>query len=56
MASTPQLAATVVERADDGCLPLGPEVDIATRVFTVEEARTNLQEAFELPFRAADQS
>jgi predicted RNase H-like HicB family nuclease len=43
-------------REDDGYVSLCPELDIASQGDTVEEARTNLQEAVDLFFEAADPS
>jgi predicted RNase H-like HicB family nuclease len=38
----------IIEREDDGYVALCPELDIASQGDTIEEARTNLQEALEL--------
>ncbi len=49
------LTATIW-REDDGYVSLCPEFDIASQGETVEEARTNLREAVELFFEAAEPS
>jgi predicted RNase H-like HicB family nuclease len=38
----------IIQREDDGFVALCPEVDVASQGDTVEEARSNLQEAVEL--------
>jgi predicted RNase H-like HicB family nuclease len=38
----------IIEREDDGYVALCPELDIASQGDTIEEARSNLQEALEL--------
>jgi len=38
----------IIEREGDGYVSLCPELDIASQGNTVEEARSNLQEALEL--------
>lgn len=43
----------IIEREDDGCVALCPELDVVSQGDTVEEARANLQEALELFFEAA---
>lgn len=43
-------------REEDGYVSLCPELDIASQGDTVEEARTNLQEAVDLFFETADAS
>jgi predicted RNase H-like HicB family nuclease len=43
-------------REDDGYVSLCPELDIASQGDTVEEARSNLQEAVDLFFETADAS
>jgi predicted RNase H-like HicB family nuclease len=43
----------LIEREDDGFVALCPELDIASRGDSVEEARRNLQEALELFFETA---
>lgn len=49
---TKQLTA-IIEREGDGYVALCPEVDVASQGDTVDEARTNLQEALELFFETA---
>ncbi len=44
---------TVIEREEDGYVTLCPELDIASKGQTVEEARANLREALELFFETA---
>jgi predicted RNase H-like HicB family nuclease len=46
----------IIEREGDWFVALCPELDIASQGKTVEEARTNLIEAIELFFEAADVS
>ncbi len=53
MKTTRQLTA-IIEREDDAYVALCPELDIASQGDTVETARTNLIEALELFFEAAD--
>jgi len=55
MAKTHQLTA-IIEREDDGYVALCPELDIASQGDSVEDARSNLAEAIELFFEAADSS
>lgn len=43
----------VIEREGDGYVALCPEVDVASEGDTIEEARSNLQEAVELFFETA---
>jgi len=43
----------IIEREGSGFTALCPEVDVASRGDTVEEARDNLREALELCFEAA---
>lgn len=50
-----QLTA-VIEREGDGFVSLCPELDIASQGDSIEEARSNLVEALELFFEAADES
>ncbi len=38
----------IIEREDDAYVALCPELDVASQVDTVNEARANLQEAIEL--------
>jgi predicted RNase H-like HicB family nuclease len=47
MKQTRQLTA-LIEREGDGYVSLCPELDVASQGQTVEEARSNLQEAVEL--------
>jgi predicted RNase H-like HicB family nuclease len=49
---TRQLTA-IIEREGDGYVSLCPELDIASQGDTIEESRTNLQEALELFFETA---
>jgi predicted RNase H-like HicB family nuclease len=49
-----QQLTAIIEREGDGYVALCPELDIASQGHSVEEARTNLQEALELFFEAAD--
>jgi predicted RNase H-like HicB family nuclease len=49
-----QLTA-IIEREGDGYVALCPELDIASQGNTIQEARTNLQEALELFFEVASQ-
>ncbi|WP_240966863.1 type II toxin-antitoxin system HicB family antitoxin [Nodosilinea sp. P-1105] len=51
-----QQFTALIEREDEGYVALCPELDIASQGDTVEEARTNLIEAIELFFEAADPS
>ena len=46
----------LIEREGDGFVSLCPEVDVASQGNTIEEARTNLQEALELFFERASES
>jgi predicted RNase H-like HicB family nuclease len=43
----------IIERDGSGFVALCPELDIASQGNTIEEARSNLQEALELFFEAA---
>ncbi len=43
----------LIEREGDGYVSLSPELDIASQGDTIEEARSNLQEALELFFETA---
>ena len=45
----------IIEREATGYVALCPEVDVASQGSTVQEARTNLQEALELFFEAASE-
>jgi len=47
-----QLTA-IIEREGDGYVALCPELDIASQGDSIEEARSNLQEAIELFFETA---
>lgn len=53
MSETRQFTA-VIERDGNGYLALCPELDVASQGQTIEEARWNLVEAFELFLGAAD--
>jgi predicted RNase H-like HicB family nuclease len=53
MKQTRQLTA-IIERENDGYVALCPEMDVASQGSTIEEARSNLQEALELFFETAD--
>jgi len=53
MTTTHQLTA-IIEREDDGYVAFCPELDVASQGDTVEDARSNLAEAIELFFEAAD--
>ena len=46
----------VIEREGDGFVALCPEVDVASQGDTIEQARTNLQEALELFFETASEA
>ena len=46
----------IIEREGDGYVSLCPEIDIASQGDTVEKARANLAEAFELFFEHASES
>lgn len=52
---TVQLTA-IIEREGDGYVALCPDVDVASQGASIDEARTNLQEALELFFETADES
>jgi predicted RNase H-like HicB family nuclease len=52
---TVQLTA-IIEREGDGYVALCPDVDVASQGASIDEARTNLQEAVELFFETADES
>ena len=43
----------IIEKENDGFVALCPELDIASQGDTVEEAKSNLQEAIELFFEHA---
>jgi predicted RNase H-like HicB family nuclease len=51
-----QPVTAVIEREGDGYVALCPELDIASRGATVEEARPNLLEALTLFFETANES
>ena len=53
MKTTRRLTA-IIECDDDAYVALRPELDIASQGLTVEAARSNLVEALELFFEAAD--
>ena len=44
----------IIEREEDGCIALCPELDIASQGALMEEARANLVEALTLFFEVAD--
>lgn len=46
----------IIEREDGGFVALCPELDIASQGETIEEARTNLQEALQLFFETASET
>ena len=50
---TTRRLTAIIEREGDGYVSLCPEVDIAIQGRTVDEARSNLEEALELFFEAA---
>ena len=52
----PAELTAIIEREGDGYVALCPEVDVASQGNTVQEARTNLQEALELFFETASDS
>ena len=51
--TTARLTA-ILEREGNGYIALCPQVDVASQGDTIEEATTNLREAVELFFEAAD--
>jgi predicted RNase H-like HicB family nuclease len=51
-----QTFTATIWREDEGYVSLCPELDIASQGDTIEEARSNLKEAVELFFEAADPS
>jgi len=51
--ATARLTA-IFEREGDGFVALCPQIDVASQGDTIEEATTNLREAVELFFEAAD--
>ncbi len=46
----------IIEREDDGCVALCPELDVASQGASIEEARANLIEALTLFFETASPS
>ena len=52
----PRELTAIIEREGDGYVALCSEVDVASQGNTVQEARTNLQEALELFFETASDS
>jgi len=46
----------VIDREGDGFVAQCPEVDVASQGDTIEQARTNLQEALELFFETASEA
>lgn len=52
----PSELTAIIEREGAGYVALCPEVDVASQGNTIEEARTNLQEALELFFETASDS
>ncbi len=54
--SSTKLLTAIIEKEGDGYVALCPEVDVASQGGTVEQARSNLKEALELFFEAADPS
>ncbi len=50
---TIQNFTAIIEKEDDMYVSLCPELDVASQGDTVEEAKTNLQEAIELFFEHA---
>jgi len=48
-----QKLTAIIEREGKGYVSLCPELDIASQGDTIEEARSNLQEALELFFETA---
>jgi predicted RNase H-like HicB family nuclease len=49
-----QQLTTIIDKEGSGYVALCPELDIASQGDTIEEARSNLQEAVELFFETAD--
>lgn len=54
--NTKQRFTVIIERENDMYVALCPELDIASQGQSIEEARTNLQEALELFFEVASPS
>jgi len=48
-----RMLTAIIEREDDGCVSMCPELDIASQGDSIEEARENLREALELFFETA---
>ncbi len=48
-----QKLTAIIEREGEGFVALCPELDIASQGNTIEEARSNLQEALELFYETA---
>lgn len=51
-----QQLTAIIEREGDGYVSLCPELDVASQGDTIEDARTNLQEAVELFLETAEPS
>jgi len=51
-----QRLTAIIEREDDGFVALCPELDISSQGSSIEEARTNLDEAATLFFETASPS
>ncbi len=49
-----QQLTAIIEKEGGGYVALCPELDIASQGGSIEEARSNLQEALELFFETAD--
>ena len=49
-----RLFTAIIEREDDAYVALCPELDIASQGGSIEEALSNLREAVDLFFEAAD--
>jgi predicted RNase H-like HicB family nuclease len=49
-----RLFTTIIEREDDAYVALCPELDIASQGGSIENALSNLREAVDLFFQAAD--
>ena len=52
----PAELTAIIEREGTGYVALCPEVDVASQGNTIQEARTNLEEALELFFETASDS
>jgi len=52
----PLRLTAIIEREDDGFVPLCPELGVASQGSSIEEARANLVEALSLFFETADPS